>query len=623
MNESLENEIMKEFKPYKLDELTKESILDKQNINYVLALSNSIDREEELAKLQIRAKELKVYRQFTTMFKQYREMYIKDLKSKTSNEINFTNCPLQNIKCGKWIADDTGVYRLDYGPTLEPIKVKASSIPILPIQRLVNKEEQIEKVKIIFLKDGEWKQIIVSRNTIASKAKILQLADLGVEVNEDNAKYLISYLADIIELNKLEVKESTTHLGWIDDEFAPYTEDLVYDGENNFRDVYVSVCERGNYNTWKTFIRDLRAYSKVLHFIIATSFASPLIKILGINSYIVHLWGGTGVGKTVALMVAMSIWGNPAMGKLTRSLNSTQVALARYASFIHSLPFAGDELQTIKNKWDSFDNLIMYLTEGIDRGRGQQFGGIETLNTWNCNFIFTGEEPITKSNSGGGAKNRCIEIKTEEKLIQDGNIVSNFVRENYGFAGKDFINLIKETPNLQEQYKNIFDEVLKITNTTDKQAMAISSIILADKMSSEHIFNDAPLKLEEIKEWITKVNDVDISTRAYLWTVDWVVQNENKFKGDYSIENWGKFIDTEDGKSYVYINRKVYVSELEKAGFDFDAIKENLATKGWLIKGKQEYAKATRIGSRIAKCVQIMLPNEEEIEEDAPTLLPF
>ena len=52
-------------------------------------------------------------------------------------------------------------------------------------------------------------------------------------------------------------------------------------------------------------------------------------------------------------------------------------------------------------------------------------------------------------------------------------------------------------------------------------------------------------------------------------------------------------------------------------------LKENLAIKGWLIKGKQEYAKATRIGARIAKCVQIMLPNEEEIEEEAPTILPF
>ena len=102
-----------------------------------------------------------------------------------------------------------------------------------------------------------------------------------------------------------------------------------------------------------------------------------------------------------------------------------------------------------------------------------------------------------------------------------------------------------------------------------------------------------------------------------------IVQNENKFKGDFNIENWGKFKDTDDGKSYVYINRKVYVNELEKAGFDFDAIKENLAIKGWLVKGKNEYAKATKLGTRIAKCVQIMLPNEEEIEEETPIKLPF
>lgn len=623
MNESLESEILKEFKPYKLEELTKESILDKQNIDYVLSLKNSIDREEELAKLQIRAKELKVYRQFNTLFKQYREFYIKDLKSKTSNEINFTNCPVSNIKCGKWIADDTGVYKLDYSITLESIKIKASSIPILPIQRLVNKEEQVEKVKIIFLKDGEWKQIIVNRNTIASKSKILQLADSGVEVNEDNAKHLITYLSDVIELNKLDVKESTTHLGWIGDEFAPYTTNLIYDGENNFRDVYNSVCEKGNYNTWKAYIKDLRANSKVLHFIIAASFASPLIKLLGINSYIVHLWGGTGVGKTVGLMVAMSVWGNPAIGKLTRSLNSTQVALARYASFIHSVPFAGDELQTIKNKWDSFDNLIMYLTEGIDRGRGQQFGGIEQLNTWNCNFIFTGEEPITKSNSGGGAKNRCIEIKTEKKLIQDGNAVSNFVRENYGFAGKDFINFLQNITNLQEQYKEIFNEVLKVTNTTDKQAMAIASILLADKLSSKYIFKDEALKLEDIKEWITKTKDVDISTRAYEWTVGWISQNSNKFREDFISENWGKFKETEDGRNYVYINKKVYVNELEKAGFDFDAIKENFVNKGFLVRGKSQYDKATRIGNTIIKCVQIMLPGDEEIEDDTPSNLPF
>lgn len=310
MSESLETEIMKGFKPYKIEELTKDSILDKRNIDYILAIPNSNIREEELAKIQIKAKELKVYRQFMSLFKQYKEMYIKDLKSKTANETNFTDCPAPKLKCGKWIADDTGVYKIEYGPTLENIKVKASSIPILPIQRLVNKEEQVEKVKIIFLKDGEWKTIIVNRNTIASKTRTLQLADLGVEVNEDNAKHLISYLADIIELNKLEVKESTTHLGWIEEEFAPYTEDLVYDGENNFRDVYNAVREKGNYDDWKKFVKDLRKNSKILHFIIAASFASSLIKPLGINSYIVHLWRWNWCWKNCGID-----GGNVCMGK--------------------------------------------------------------------------------------------------------------------------------------------------------------------------------------------------------------------------------------------------------------------------------------------------------------------
>lgn len=152
-------------------------------------------------------------------------------------------------------------------------------------------------------------------------------------------------------------------MGWIGADFAPYTKELVYDGDNNFKDVYEAVSTKGDYEEWKREIRILRSKSKVLQFIIATAFASPLIKPLGLNAYIVHLWGGTGVGKTVALMVAMSVWGNPAMGKLTRTLNATQVALARYASFVSSIPFAGDELQTIKNRWDSFDNLVMYLTE--------------------------------------------------------------------------------------------------------------------------------------------------------------------------------------------------------------------------------------------------------------------
>ena len=47
----------------------------------------------------------------------------------------------------------------------------------------------------------------------------------------------------------------------------------------------------------------------------AASFASVLLEPLKVLPFVLHLWGTTGTGKTVALMVAMSIWGNPQNGR--------------------------------------------------------------------------------------------------------------------------------------------------------------------------------------------------------------------------------------------------------------------------------------------------------------------
>ena len=51
--------------------------------------------------------------------------------------------------------------------------------------------------------------------------------------------------------------------------------------------------------------------NETVHFIVASSFASVLIELLHINPFIVHLWGKSGTGKSVTLIIAMSIWGNP------------------------------------------------------------------------------------------------------------------------------------------------------------------------------------------------------------------------------------------------------------------------------------------------------------------------
>ena len=110
----------------------------------------------------------------------------------------------------------------------------------------------------------------------------------------------------------------------------------------------------------------------------AASFASVLLEPLKVLPFVLHVWGTTGTCKTVALMVSMSIWGNPKMGGLVKTMNMTRNAIMRNAAFLCSIPFAGDELQTIKDKWQgNFDQLIYQITEGVDRGRARAYGGVE------------------------------------------------------------------------------------------------------------------------------------------------------------------------------------------------------------------------------------------------------
>lgn len=177
--------------------------------------------------------------------------------------------------------------------------------------------------------------------------------------------------------------------------------------------MYDAITQKGDFDEWVDYCTKLRAESIYLRLQMAASFASPLLEKLQALPFIFHLWGGTGTGKTVGLMVAMSIWGNPRVGKLVRTMDMTANNMALISSFLNSLPFAGDELQIIKRRWGSnYDDIVMFLCEGVDRGRNTSRSTAERLKTWNNAFLFTGEEPITKRRMGCFARLCLSELTT-------------------------------------------------------------------------------------------------------------------------------------------------------------------------------------------------------------------
>lgn len=317
-------------------------------------------------------------------------------------------------------------------------------------------------------------------------------------------------------------------------------------------------------------------------------------------------------------MVASSVWGNPEMGCLTRTMNMTANAMARTSAFLYNIPFCADELQQIKQSWNNYDSLIMYLTEGIDRGRAKARGGVEQTKIWRNSFIFTGEEPITKAASGGGVKNRVIEIECDKKIIQDGNYTANLVKANYGYAGRAFIAHLNHLINTDKQsiidrYKTLFKGILSATDTTDKQALSLALILLADELASKFIFKDTALTIDDVKSYVISENAVRVEERAYNEVVNLISRNINKLN-EYATDSWGKIYD-----DVVTINKQVLEQELNKMGFDFGSLKKGWDKRGYIIKNSAgRYIHQTKVNGVRGNYIKIQLPTDFE-ETDEPT----
>ena len=189
-----------------------------------------------------------------------------------------------------------------------------------------------------------WKDIKVEPAVCCSKTKIVTLANLGVVVNDQKAKSLVNYISDMYRINEdsLPVTKAVSHFGWIGKQFFPYVKDIVFDGDNAQAKTVQAVGAHGSFDTWQ---KECMEYRKNLfvRLLMDASLASVLIKKINCLCFVLHLWGASGTGKTVAFMVAASIWGIP--DELILSVDSTINYCTSRAALMKSLPVFVDETQ--------------------------------------------------------------------------------------------------------------------------------------------------------------------------------------------------------------------------------------------------------------------------------------
>ena len=509
---------------------------------------------------------------FISLWDAYQEMMAQKNGVMLANSTQFDGQEME-LFSGEYVCDENGVFVTDkYG-----YEQTICRHPIMPVQRLCNIDSGEERLKIAYKKGRVWRSIIVEKSVIASSSSILQLAANGIMVNSENAKSLSTYLLEIEQLNYEIIPEqkSVGRLGWLGEHgFSPFVDDLVFDGETNFRNIFNAVKMEGSRNAWLYAMQDLRKEKSPGRLFLAASFASAILEPCGLLPFFLHAWGGTETGKTVGLMIAASVWASPRLGDYILTFNSTLVGQEMTASFLNSLPMCIDELQIQSSAGiKDFDKIIYQLTEGVGRTRGAKYGGLQRTNKWKNCIITNGEHPISNANSGGGAINRVIEFECAEKVYSDLVGICSVIQSNYGFAGREFVEYLQtdgavERVNaLQKEY---YRELLK-SDSTDKQAASASAILAADHIATELIFKDGNnLTVADLEKIMTKKKEVNVNNRALEFVYELVERNPNKFKpneyGDYQGEVWGKIDD-----DFIFIIKSVFDREMGNAGFNSTA----------------------------------------------------
>lgn len=621
------------------EKLDGEEILSDKVILAALAIEDEYTRQRAVMCLEGKARKMGQTRNFMKLVgilkQKLRDQSAGEQEYKTKLDgIDLT------LNTGEWIVNSQGIKRFvnRNGSQVEEI---ACWQPIIISNIYFNQELNTYRVQLAF-KESEYsrvKTVTVNKSIIANTSSITALADYGISITNQSAPLLVKYLNDIERLNVdlIPRNNAISRIGWVEDmSFVPYNSGICFDGETLYNDLYNAIKCNGSYDKWKEILSTEN--SLPARMVLGSTFASPLVGLLDTLPFFTHLWGNTGNGKSVALHLASSVWGNPA--KLVQNLNGTAVALERLAGFFCNLPLCLDELQTLKkvnNSRDgSYDEILYKLGQGRGKSRGRKDGSIDRVQTWALSIITTGEEPITTDGSQGGAKNRVIDVYCKDNLFNSATKVIKTCHQNYGYAGKEFIGKLIEyitehsVKPLSDMYDKLFEHLMK-TNPTEKQAMAATMVTLGYVLMRMFIFDVSELDsiregfdmLDEIRPLLLGTADINNVENFYLDLVSYISQNKHHFMynhdngsehdpTDNRMEMWGKIT-----KQYVYLSKQIFhkycvdnnVNERKISKTLMDA---NLIARTVTKDGSSESSRPVKIGDMQVRCILLDIERRQE-----------
>lgn len=222
-------------------------------------------------------------------------------------------------------------------------------------------------------------------------------------------------------------------------------------------------------------------------FILACGFGAPLMRFTPSKGVTVDMVSeASGVGKTTAAKVALSIWGEPDGMSMTCG-QATNTAIFTRLSVMSSLPCYLDE---ITKATPEFLGALAYdVTSGKPKDRGNQNGSMKDLaQGWNTIMLASGNTSmIGRISSGRGAADpemmRVFEFQMSPRFVEEQSVARTMFAELarcYGTVGEVYAQyLVDHADEIQKMIDKVMSAIERKAKVSSVERFWLAGVAAA------------------------------------------------------------------------------------------------------------------------------------------------
>lgn len=482
----------------------------------------------------------------------------------------------------------------------------------------VNTEDRSIGRLLSFYYRGQRVEWVMPMDALAGKGDdvLKALMRQGLTIDYQQRRFVAPYIAS--HHAPAQVLATTTKPGW-HESGAFVLPQKVIGGENVRYQSSTSAINlfttKGTLDGWKKEVAKFCVGNPVLVMSVCCALAGPLLAKIGVNGGGVHLVGDSSSGKSLAQLIAASVWGNPS--NFAASWDVSKGGVEIEAASRNDTVLILDEIKRADPK--RVQEMAYAIANGMGKGTMTREREGRAKLMWRVLALSSGERSLTEhaamsgNSAHAGAELRLVDINAGTRPFRAFDdvhgmsgqefhrVLSDAVTRHYGHVGVRFVECLLAIQD-KENFHEEFSKVKSLFHANSSQAGRVS-----DRFAIMAFAGELAIRLKVIDwkkgtaitacqqlfgEWMAKMGDGNAEDRQILRSIEAFIElhGDSRFSDIHphydspvAIRDRAGFYEKDTGDKRLFLFTRASLEEAAP-GFGCERVVRALATADALAK---------------------------------------